>query len=480
MTDNQLDLLYSRYRSSTGATDNPVSPKRGSLYFALQKRKPNTKMYLFVWHAWRIMELYAPFLKRLAVFMGSKSRWAVELEAAPDRQYDGNAYVRRALQNGAALAVVDRRSKHRPPATLLVEDATDALYQLARRHRPQIHSPIVAITGTMGKTTTTILVHAVLNHELEAFLGQGENSPQSQAFYILNMPKSSQAGVFEMGSVRPGIIRSSCEIARPTHGLITAVGLAHLDTFKDLETIRRSKWEMFEFLSETQGRIFLNCNQPWLATQGRSLNNAIRYGSQAGSDVIGTIVSADPFLKVRWHHDAQAAPVEIQTLLAGQHNLDNVLAAIAAGLDFGISTASIKDALEAFQPITDRSEIFYWGSNRVYNESYSATPASTLANITSFGQFSAARKLLILGPVSRTPLDHPVYDEVIALVQHLNFDQVILLSERYDRFRKLDVGLHLLGRAELQEWLLANPQDGTDIMIKAYGEYELKRCFQTP
>ncbi len=105
-------------------------------------RKPNTKTHMFVWNSWRMMELYAPFLRKFAVQIGQRTRWAPELEAALNRQYDGNAYVADALQNGASYAVVDMRLKHKPPQTLLVEDAIESLYDLARYHRKHVQCPI--------------------------------------------------------------------------------------------------------------------------------------------------------------------------------------------------------------------------------------------------------------------------------------------------------------------------------------------------
>ena len=474
----KIDELNACYKESTGVTEDPFDPKKGRLYFALKNRRPNTKMHLFVWHSWRMMELYAPFLRKFAVWLGQCTRWAPELEAALGRRYEGNAYVKDALENGAAYAVVDNPRKHTPPKTVLVEDSTESLYALAKFHRKKIDFPIVAVTGTMGKTTTTNLIQAVLKTELKSYHENGGNSPHAQAFHVLNMPADSEAAVCEMGTVRPTIIRSSCEILRPTHGLITAVDLAHLDTFKNLDTIKRSKWELFDYLIENDGEIFLNMNHPWLASQAHRVPNAIRFGCQPDNDVIGELISADPYLQVRWFPKTQDESIEIQTNLAGHHNLDNVLGAIAVGVKFGISPRSIKEGIESLKPVTDRSDIFYSGSNMIYNESFSSTPASTRSNLKSFGQFSASHKILIMGPISRTPNDHPVYDEIVDLIEELNFDQVIFLSQRYDRYKQRQLGLHMNGRADVKEWLEANPPENAAIMIKAYSEYELKSLFK--
>ena len=473
-----IDSLYAEYLDSTGVSDNLKLVETGHIYFATKDRKPNTKTHLMIWNAWRWLELNAPWLRHLIVRLGRRTRWAVDLEVAMDRIYDGNAYVDDALERGARFAVIDNPRKQVEGKTLLVSEAVESLYELARHHRKNIDFPIIGVTGTVGKTTTTNLIHAVLSTELNTYGNNSRNNPQAVSRKVLNMPVDSQAAVLEMATVRPGILASSCEIGRPTHGVITEIGLAHLDTFGDAETIKRSKWELFDFLNDSGGVAFLNNNHPWLAEQAHRLNNVIHYGSRPGVDVRGEIISADPFLKVRWYLNNSAAFVDIQTQLAGQHNLNNVLATIAVASTLGISEKSIQSALEAFDFRQDRSDIFYWGTNVIYNESFSTTPTSTLANLKSFHQFSAAKKILILGPISRTPIDHPSYRETIDLIKSMQLDHVFLIGERYDRFRPENMAMHVSGRAEIEAWFKHNAVENSMIMIKAFEGYDLKSLFQ--
>lgn len=473
-----LESLYSEYLTSSGVCDLPKSAAADQIYFATKDRRPNSPVHLMIWNCWRWLELNAPWVRSLIAKFGRLTRWKVDLEVAMERTYDGNAYVKEVLDKGVKLAVIDNPRRQIQGKTLLVEDSVETLYDLARHHRSTIDFPIVGVTGTVGKTTTTNLIQAVLSTELKTYGNNQRNSPQAVARKILNMPLDSQAAVLEMATVREGILASSCEIGRPTHGVITEVGLAHLDTFGDAETIKRSKWELFDFIHRSGGTAFLNNNHPWLAAQAGRLDNIVHYGSGEGVDVRGELLSADPFLKVRWFPADTKAHIDIQTQLAGQHNLNNVLAAIAVGSTLGISAESIKESLEAFSFRQNRSDIYQWGTNTIYNETFSTTPTSTLANLRSFMRFSSPQKILVLGPISRTPVDHPCYQEIIDLIKTMNLDHLFLIGERYHRFKpELDAN-YVDGSGQIADWFAQNQVENTMIMLKAFEGYNLKEIFQ--
>ncbi|MEM8863249.1 MAG: Mur ligase family protein, partial [Chloroflexota bacterium] len=233
-----IKTLYKHYRNSAGASEDPRVPQENKIYFALTNRRPNTKLKIYLWTIWRWFEVNAPRARRTMQRVAQYTRWAEQVAGAVDEIYDGNGYVDLAFENGATLAVVDNRRVHRPPKTILVENATETLYELARYHRDQTSFPVIGITGTVGKTTTTNLVHAVLNSEKKAYMQNGRNTPPVNSINLLNAPQGTEAVVLEVATVRPGIIAGACEVIQPTHGLITTIGLAHLDTMGDLETIQ--------------------------------------------------------------------------------------------------------------------------------------------------------------------------------------------------------------------------------------------------
>ncbi|MFK7805158.1 MAG: UDP-N-acetylmuramoyl-tripeptide--D-alanyl-D-alanine ligase [Anaerolineae bacterium] len=472
--------IYDLLQASHAVTFDDEEPAENSIFFALLLRKPNTSGALFLWHAWRQLELYAPQVRSLILQLGKRSRWSVRFNWLEKCRYDGNAYADKALANGAAFAVVDNVRKHRPPQTILVDDVTETLYELARCHRENLDIPIVGVTGSVGKTTTKFLVQAVLEEQFEVASTKLSNKAVDLSQAILNITNGAEAAVFEIGTVQPGLLRSTCELVRPTHGLITTVGVAHLDTFGSLENIQEGKWEMFDFLDQNGGKAFVNMNHAWLASKADSLRNTLQYGSQSENDIQGELLSADPLLKVRWHlkDGNEQTHFDIQTQLAGQHNLDNVLAAIAVGYEMGIEPERICKAIENFQPVENRSEIIRWGSNVVYNESFQSNPMAVLANLDSFSAFSAQKKILILGYLARTEAAHPFYREVVEKVQDMDLDQVIFIGDVYNQFEKENIGLHFSSVAEASAWLKANPVRDTFVMLKGSIRLNLIRLLE--
>ena len=473
---SDIETLYSIYKRASSVSIDPKEPQKDSFYVALKNRQPKKLWAKAGWHVWRWLEMHAPNLRPHAIKLGSFLSRAINADSL-NEVYDGNAYTNLALANGAMHALIDNRHVHQPPKTTLVENATDTLYALALHHRTQIDQPIIGITGSVGKTTTTNLVYEVLKSEQNAYMDKRRNSPAGNSVNLLNLPKGA-AAVFEMGTIKPGLLAEACKFLSPTHAIITTIDKAHLDTFKDLAEIQTSKWEMFDHIINTNGTAFVNMNHQWLASQADKIPNKVTYGSDPECDVYGTMLSADPFLKLRWHPADQAQPIDIQTKLAGQHNVDNVLAAIAVGIHFGISQASIKKAIEAFEPIEHRSEIYLSGSNTIYCETYQANPASTMANLDSFAQYSASKKVLILGPIARISNDHEIYDQVIEKVKLMDIDQVFFLTNEFDRFRDQEIGLHVSGRKEIKAWLEENQPENTTFMLNLYdGYYDIRGLF---
>ncbi|MEM8857179.1 MAG: Mur ligase family protein [Chloroflexota bacterium] len=474
----ELERLYSIYKQASSVTSDPKQPNSGSLYVSLKNFRPKKPILAFAWHIWTWLELNAPGLRKYAIKMGHLMGEKASVEAL-DYVYDGNAYVKQALDNGAAYALTDNPKVSYPPQTVHVADATETLYDLARHHRKHIQHPIIGITGSVGKTTTTNLVHAILGSEKKAYMQGGRNTPAANSINLLNIPHDADAAVFEMGTLKPGLLAGACDIIRPTHAIITTINYAHMDTFRDLAEIQTSKWEMFEHIIHSDSTAFLNMNHEWLASKADLLPNKVTYGCNPAYDIHGHMLSADPYLKMRWYPNNQEEPIDIQTRLAGQHNVDNILAGIAVGSHFGLSNELIKYAIENFETVSHRSEIFYSGSNTIYCETYQSNPTSTKFNLKSFENFSSKRKVLIIGPIARTPSDHIIYDEIIDQIKSMDLDQIFFLTGEYDRFRDQNIGVHVDGREEIKVWLEENRPEDTCFMLNFYdGYYDVRSLFQ--
>lgn len=472
----EIESIYTKIKSSNGVTVDCINPPPGSVYFATIRNKPNGRFEYIIWRVWCWCQLYAPLIYRLIGWVGKQTKWAdSKFRDFETRVWDGNAFAQHALENGAAFAVVDNPRKHRPPQTILVEDATQTLYDVARYHRKHIDVPIVGITGSVGKTTTTHLTNRILSQKFKTTFTQGSNSAIGNSLNLLNAPADVELIVFEMSAIRRGFLNAACDIIRPTHGLITNTGMAHLNTFGSLENVRIGKWELLDNVDRAGGTVFLNMNHEWLASQAGRVKSPIRFGSQPDNDIVGSILSADPFIKIRWQFNGSDNFIDIQTKLAGEHNLDNLLGGIAIGVHFGVSPVEIVEAIKSFEPVEGRSQMFMWGSNTIYNEGFQCNVPSTLANLKSFKSFSAERKMLILESVSLIQRDHPVHEEIIDLVESMHLDQVVIIGEPYFRFKPKNVGVHLRNRAELRDWLLENPIQNTHIMLNVTGFMKIRK-----
>ncbi|MFK7805076.1 MAG: Mur ligase family protein, partial [Anaerolineae bacterium] len=291
----EIESVYAKIKASNGVSSKHDEMPANGVYFALKYRIPNGRIQFIFWSIWRWCQLYAPVLLQIVGFIGIRTRWADnQFRKFTDQVIDGNAFAQKAIENGAAFAVIDNPSKHRPPQTILVEDVAETLYALGRYHRQHIDVPVIGITGSVGKTTTTHLINAILSKKMITACKFGSNSAIANSINLLNAPAASEAIVLEMSAIRRGFLNAACDIMRPTHGLITNTGLAHLDTFGSLENIQKGKWELFEKITAANGTVFLNMNQPWLASQAHHVEKAIRFGSQPGNHVVGHLLSADP------------------------------------------------------------------------------------------------------------------------------------------------------------------------------------------
>ncbi|MEM8857041.1 MAG: Mur ligase family protein [Chloroflexota bacterium] len=475
----EVTEIYNKVLAGGGATSDHKDVAKGSVYFAFKNRKPLKLWQIGIWHGWCWLQLYAPSLLKIIGRLGSKTRWADnQFKEFDTKVMDGNAFAAAALENGASYAVIDQRFKHKPPQTILVKDVTETLYEIGKLHRQNIKAPVIGITGSVGKTTTTHLVNAILSSKLNTAFEHGSNEIKANTIRLLNTPSGVDAIVLEMSAIERGFLEAASQIAQPDHGLITALGMAHLDTFGGMENIRLGKWELLDYVYRNHGTVYLNMNVQWLAEQKPRVPNAITYGCDPKNDIVGHMLSADPFIRIRWQPHDQKDPVDIQTKLAGEHNLNNLLGAIAIAENFGIPRAEIKSAIQAFEPVDGRSQILQWGSNTIYNEGYQCNAPSTLANLKSFASFSAARKMLILEPIGLIQPDHPVHDEIIDIVEAMALDKVLIVGTRYDRYKSRKVAEHLLNRAALKEWLLQNSVQNTHIMLNVSGFMTIKQLFE--
>ena len=304
-------------------------------------------------------------------------------------RFDGNQYARAALDAGAAYAVIDDPAAQIDERTILVEDSLQALQQLASYHRQQLGTPVIAITGTNGKTTTKELTAAVLSTTYRLLYTEGNlNNHIGVPLTLLRLTPEHQLALIEMGASKPGDIAELCDIALPNYGLITNIGRAHLEGFGSIEGVRRTKGELYDSLRTRHGIVFFRAEDKVLEEMSEGIDR-IDYGTDPEARIVGqaTPTQGDQlFLHLSWSCPTLGIdPRTIQTKLVGDYNLANALAAITIGLYFDVPSEQIDQALADYTPSNSRSQLITsTRGNQIIADAYNANPSSMHTALDNF------------------------------------------------------------------------------------------------
>ncbi len=347
--------------------------------------------------------------------------------------FNGNEFAEKALQKGCSYAVVDEweKDKPQPKHIILVDDVLTVLQQLATYHRNQFKTPVIAITGTNGKTTTKELVAAVLAKQFKVVYTQGNfNNHIGVPLTLLSMTKEHEIAVVEMGANHPGEIKELCEIAMPNYGLITNVGLAHLEGFGSFENIVKTKSELYQYLGRHEGKAFINVDLKPILNLTTQLE-MYKYGKDDSSlFVSGSVVSNYPYLEFDWHFFENSH--RAKTNLVGGYNMDNALAAIAIGSFFGVNSTFINDAIESYTPKNNRSQFEKTASNSLIVDAYNANPTSMKAALDNFVDYPLSPKALIIGEMKElggvTQTEH---QQLVNWIKAYAFSHVYLVGKAF-------------------------------------------------
>lgn len=380
--------------------------------------------------------------------------------------FDGNDFALRALASGCAYAVVDRPGLSGDERLVHVPDALAALQGLAAHHRRRLGTPVLQITGTNGKTTTKELVAAVLSTRRRVLYTRGNfNNHIGVPKTLLRLTPEHEIAVIETGANHPGEIALLSRITDADCGLVTNVGRAHLEGFGSFEGVCRTKAELYGYLRTKAGAfIFLHGDSPWLPSLAEGLE-AVTYGRPGmGYDVEGEALSCAPFLTLRWR-PAGGDWRTVETHLIGAYNVDNMLAAAAVGLRFGIPEADIARALAEYVPTNNRSELMETGRNRLIVDAYNANPTSMKAALDNFALVPAPRKVAILGEMrelgSASAEEH---EHVVRLACEAGLEELWLVGEA---FRPYAAGhRYFADVAEVKAALSAHPLADRLVLIK--------------
>lgn len=335
-------------------------------------------------------------------------------------RFDGNQFALSALEQGASYVITENAALADNPRCIVVENSLATLQQLAAHHRQQLNIPIIGITGTNGKTTTKELVSMVLAQKFRTAYTKGNlNNHIGVPLTLLSIKPSDEIAIVEMGANHPGEIADLCAIARPTYGLITNVGKAHIEGFGSEAEIVHTKKALYRSVIGDNGTLFVNVNDSKLR-DGLDYDKVVYY-AEGGED---NIVNMSPYLRIR------VAGHEVDTHLTGSYNIYNFLAAAAVGHYFGVSDEQIADALGQYVPSNHRSQVNKIGTNVIISDYYNANPTSMEAAVRNLAQLQHPHKLAILGDMRELgPVSREEHQKIIQLCAALHLDALFVGSE---------------------------------------------------
>ncbi|MEZ2443980.1 UDP-N-acetylmuramoyl-tripeptide--D-alanyl-D-alanine ligase [Chitinophaga sp. RCC_12] len=378
--------------------------------------------------------------------------------------FNGNEFAARALEMGAAFAVVDEAAYFTvPDKMMLVDDALSALQQLALHHRKQLNIPFLAITGTNGKTTTKELINAALSAGLKTYATVGNlNNHIGVPLTILSILPGVEIAVVEMGANHQREIAGYCEIALPTHGIITNIGKAHLEGFGSEEGVKKAKGELYDFLRANNGTVFVCNDYGYLLEMAHGIPEIITYGSSE-ADYVGEAIADSALLAVEVRGSSQVG--FIQTQLTGAYNFPNVMAAVAVASHFNVPESAIAPAIAHYTPSNNRSQVIKKGRNTIIMDAYNANPSSMRAAIENFAGIQADKKVLLLGAMMELGTDSiKEHQDLVNLLERTHWEAVVLVG---GDFKKVTHPYIFLENAtEAGKWLQQQQYQDTHILIK--------------
>ncbi|MEZ4721034.1 MAG: UDP-N-acetylmuramoyl-tripeptide--D-alanyl-D-alanine ligase [Flavobacteriales bacterium] len=394
--------------------------------------------------------------------------------------FNANDFVIQALNDGCRYAIADedRDEFNSRSDVFIVDNALETLQQLANYHRRKLKIPIISLTGSNGKTTTKELMKAALNEQYECYATKGNlNNHIGVPLSLLEINSDHEIAIIEMGANHKREIATLCEIAEPGYGLITNIGLAHLDGFGGEEGVFIGKKELFDYLIENDGTLFVNKDDE-KTVRASSGNESTTYGSSTDADFSGTPELRNGMLAVTWSRSDINEKQTIQTRLSGIYNFSNVMAAVTVARYFGVPLEKIKKGIESYIPSNQRSQLLDTkNENTVIVDCYNANPSSMDAALRNLAEMKSKPSLAILGDMKELgDQGHESHLKIVNQLSELNIADSILIGEE---FSNLNISNHTFRSTEsAKDFLIKNPIHGRNILLKGSRSMKLEQLLE--
>ena len=397
-----------------------------------------------------INELYDIFRKCGKVTTDSRKVAGGELFfALKGENFDGNLYAAKALEAGAAYAVVDADSQAVSfsgdyidasgcSRIIPVPSTLAALQALARHHRENVRSPrlpVIGITGTNGKTTTKELIRTVLAAKFNVKATEGNlNNDIGVPLTLLSIGSETEIAVVEMGASHPDDIEKLVKVSEPDYGIITNVGKAHLLGFGSFDGVKKAKGALYDYVAAHDGEVFVNADDADLVSMAESRSGMvlIPYGIENDEVEILPVTPEEPFLRLGFP-DGRI----LKTSLVGSYNAANVLAALCIGRHFGVDEDAAFAAISSYTPSNSRSQMVRTANNTLIVDAYNANPSSMRAALDNFSRIEAPDKTALLGDM-RELGENSVNEhiDILRLALSLGLSDLCLVGDEFSKAMK--------------------------------------------
>ncbi|MEC8537662.1 MAG: UDP-N-acetylmuramoyl-tripeptide--D-alanyl-D-alanine ligase, partial [Bacteroidota bacterium] len=386
--------------------------------------------------------------------------------------FNGNEFAQEALKKGAKIIITDEKKNANEKKFYLVDDTLKCLQKLATKHRKELKIPVVAITGTNGKTSTKNLIYEILNEKYNVIKTTGNlNNHIGLPLSILSIDETHELAVLEFGASKLGDITELCEVGQPNFGLITNIGEAHLNEFINVDNIIKTKTELWTYLVKNNGTIFLNSNDEILNKTHKenklfSMYNKFIFYSEKEEKI--KLKSSSPFLKINWDNQT------LNTKIVGEYNLNNIIASIAVGKFFNIKKETVIQVLQKNSFENNRSQYIKTNSNEIILDAYNANPTSMKYSIESFIKIKSKReKILIIGDMLELGKKTKQYhNEIIDLIKENNLNNCFFVGSIFNQidcnYKKFE------NKEKLESFLKRRKLKDSIILIKGSRKMKLE------
>ncbi len=411
--------------------------------------------------------------------------------AVKGERFDGHDFVEQALEKGATSAVVRKdqlgRYSGEPKIKLLaVEDTLLALQALATAVRKLWGKPLIAVTGSAGKTTTKEAIAHVLSSQFQVMKSEGNfNNHFGLPLMLLKLGPEYDLAVIEMGMSHAGEIRSLAKIAQPEIGVVTNVAAVHLEFFDSLAGIARAKYELVESLPAS-GTAVLNADDEYVSQFGRDFKGKVLlYGAHENSHVRAEKIQSKGAEGTRFDVVVGKAREHAVLPLVGEHNVLNALAAIAVALESGLNLSQAVAALATLAPAEKRGQVLHMDNITVINDCYNSNPKALEAMVDALTAMPATRRIVIAGEMLELgPAGEQMHRSAGQHIAEKKIDLLVgvrgLAESMVHAARQAGVQSEFLSSPELAgEWLARETRDGDVVLLKASRGVKLEKALET-